>query len=138
MFFLFLSILCRGQEPMAAGKPAAVNNPTLTLFVITGSDWCMNCKRLEKKVLSEPAFIESMKKNGIEIRIIDFPQRKKLETGILKYNQSIADNYHFNGVYPTLILAKNDSKQYHLFFYGNQGWYEFSSFILEQKAKMNE
>ena len=42
-----------------------------------------------------------MNQNGIEIRIVDFPQRKKLDPSILKYNQAIADKYHFEGIYPS-------------------------------------
>jgi thiol-disulfide isomerase/thioredoxin len=138
LLLLILPAAGRGQELATTASPNAANVTTCTLFVFTGSDWCMNCKRLEKKVLGEPAFAESMKKNGIEIRIIDFPQRKKLDPAVLKYNQSIADNYHFEGVYPTLVLAKSDSRLYRLFFYRNQGWDEFSGIILEHKAKMNE
>lgn len=138
LLLLLFSVAGQGQELTATTDSRAVNAPIYTLFIFTGSDWCTNCRRLEKKVLSEPAFTESMRKNGIEIRIIDFPQRKKPDPEILKYNQSIADSYHFEGIYPTLVLAKRDSKLYRLFFYKNQGWDEFSAVILEHKEKMNE
>ena len=138
LLLLILSANGRGQELATNSKPDTNHVSTFTLFIFTGSDWCMNCKRLEKKVLNEPAFTESMRKNGIEIRKVDFPQHIKLAPEVLKYNQSIADNYHFNSVFPTFVLAKNNSEQYRLFFYGNQAWDEFSRLILEYKAKMNE
>jgi thiol-disulfide isomerase/thioredoxin len=136
--FTVISFNAESQELAEKGKLPAGKISEYTLYIFTGSDWCVNCKRLEKKVLSDPAFAGIMEKNGIEIRIIDFPQRKKLEPEVLKYNQSVADNYHFGGVYPTLILAKTNSKVYFQFFYRNQDRDEYSRFILDQKAKMNE
>lgn len=138
LILLFLQFQGQSQDLASAGSQATGVVPDYTLFIFTGSDWCMNCKRLEKKVLSDPAFTESMKNNGIEIRIVDFPQRKKLDPETLKYNQSIADKYHFEGVYPSFVLTKKEAKQYKQFYYRNQGGDEFSGFILETKAKLDE
>lgn len=136
--FMVLSFGAESQEQAASVNPSTGMGPEYFLYIFTGSDWCVNCKRLEKKVLSDPAFSVTMEKNGIGIRIIDFPQRKKLDPEILKYNRSVADIYHFEGVYPTLVLAKSGSKTYTRLFYRNQGQDEYSRIILDQKAKMNE
>jgi thiol-disulfide isomerase/thioredoxin len=135
---LLLACHCQAQQLAATGTPLTSEVQEYTLYIFTGSDWCMNCRRLEKKVTGDPAFAASMKLNGIEIRIVDFPQRKKLDPSILKYNQAIADKYHFEGIYPSLVLAKNDSEHFRLFYYKNQDRTEFSGFILETKAKLNE
>jgi hypothetical protein len=138
LFLWFLPFAGHSQDLAATGKPVTSKVPEYTLYIFTGSDWCMNCRRLEKKVTGDPAFAEFMKQNGIEIKIVDFPQKKKLDPSVSKYNQSIAEKYHFEGVYPSLVLAKNDSKLYQLFYYKNQDRDEFSSVILGNKASLDE
>ena len=111
---------------------------TYKLYIFTGYDWCANCKRLEKKVLSDSSFIRTMKENGIEIRMIDFPQRIRLEPQVQKYNREIAEKYGFAGIYPTLVLAGGQPDHYKIFFYQNQDSPEYSQLVLENKARLDE
>jgi len=80
--------------------------PTYKLIIFEGSDWCSNCIKLEKKILTSSTFTEFLTANHIVIERIDFPQRKKLTPELVTYNESIADKYHFTGTYPTLILVE--------------------------------
>lgn len=107
------------------------------LYIFTGSDWCVDCRRLEKNVLSDAAFLKTMEKNNIEVEIIDFPQRKKLPPEVVKHNESIAENYNFQGIFPTLILSQTKEK-YEPLKYKNEKAVEFSEIVLEKLNYLNE
>ncbi|TMU56756.1 thioredoxin fold domain-containing protein [Flagellimonas algicola] len=81
------------------------------LILFEGSDWCVNCIRLEKNVLSNAAFITYAENHGISIERIDFPQRKELDEATQLYNAEMAEKYNFQGIFPTLILEKADTKE---------------------------
>ena len=101
-------------------NPPAKDSCPPTLYVFEGSDWCSNCRRLESNVLSDSIFVNRMATLGVTVERIDFPQRKKLPKKQKEYNQSIADKYAFDGVYPTLILGCPESSEYHKISYENQ------------------
>ena len=64
-FFLCLSFTMQGQDQ------------DYTLLVFEGSDWCANCRRLNKKVLSTSEIQNFLDKKSIALQKVDFPQRKK-------------------------------------------------------------
>ena len=72
---------------------------TAVLYVFTGSDWCADCRRLKKNVLSDSVFIASMERNKIKIEIIDFPQRIKLSPEVVKHNEAVAETFGFQGIF---------------------------------------
>lgn len=74
------------------------------LIIFEGSDWCRNCRRLEKEVLSKEAFTTFLTNHSIKIEKVDFPQRKKLSKEVKAHNEAIAEKYDFEGIYPTIIL----------------------------------
>ena len=113
------------------------NLSTAVLYIFTGSDWCAVCKRFEKNVLSDSLFTKNMELNNIEIQIIDFPQRKKLTKEVIKHNESIAETYNFQGVFPTLILSKTQEK-YESLKYKNEKGDEFSELVIEKLKDLNE
>lgn len=90
------------------------------LIVFEGSDWCANCRRLEKTILSDSNFIHEMKISSIEIERIDFPQRKKLPESIQLYNKETADKYNFEGSFPTLVLLNSTNSVYQKISFSNQ------------------
>ena len=135
---VFLSTGFPGYDslPKAPSEFSPVNSKA-TLYVFTGSDWCVDCKRLEKNVLSDPAFKTSMKHNGINVEIIDFPQRKKLSPEVIKHNEAVADAYGFKGIFPTLILSRSE-KNYQPIGYNNEPAENFSAIILSKLQVLDE
>lgn len=90
------------------------------LIIFEGSDWCLNCRRLEKRIISDSVFINFLKSNKIVLERIDFPQRKKLSHQQVQYNEEIAKRYGFRGVFPTLVLSKSDTLKYKRIFYNKE------------------
>jgi thiamine biosynthesis lipoprotein len=90
---------------------SSIDNPNLKLIIFEGSDWCVNCIQLEKNILSDVAFIEFSEGNEIEIERIDFPQRKKQDKEVEKYNADMAEKYDFDGTFPTVILLEKETNE---------------------------
>ena len=92
MFFKHFLLTC--SFLFSAFFIVAQEKPTdYKLVVFEGSDWCNNCIRFEKKVLSNKSFIHFTDVKKIEIERIDFPQRKKLDKEIKDYNRSNIDKF---------------------------------------------
>ncbi|WP_420399921.1 thioredoxin fold domain-containing protein [Flagellimonas sp.] len=104
------------------------------LILFEGSDWCVNCIRLEKNVLSNTAFITYAEKHSIHIERIDFPQRKQLDEATQQYNAEMAEKYNFQGIFPTLILEKTDTKETQTLEYLDQSC---SDFIAQLSSNLN-
>ena len=94
------------------------------LLIFTGSDWCPNCRRLEKKILSDSSFI-SFTRNKLLIEFADFPQHKKLDARTIEKNKTLAEKYHFRGIYPTILLLDSSGNIKGEIFYRNQNSKEF-------------
>nr|WP_299388602.1 thioredoxin family protein [Allomuricauda sp.] len=95
------------------------------LILFEGSDWCVNCIRLERNVLSNERFVQFAEAKGIAVERIDFPQRKELDEATREYNANMAEKYNFQGVFPTLILEKTDSGQTTILEYLDQSCSDF-------------
>jgi len=111
---LVCSFFCSNLNMKPDLPPAAV------LYVFEGSDWCNNCARLEKKILTDSIFQKQISTLEIELERIDFPQRKKLPSELMEYNQKIAEKFGFDGVFPTLIIARTDTEHYLRIYYQNE------------------
>ena len=85
---------------------AQTESKAFELIIFEGSDWCSNCVRLEKNVLSNPGFESFLLERNIKLKRIDFPQRKLLDKEHMAYNVSVAEKYLFDGVFPTLLLIE--------------------------------
>lgn len=101
------------------------------LVVFEGSDWCSNCRRFKKKVLSDNAFQGYLDKENIKLTKIDFPQRKKLTREQEMINKKYAEKYKFTGVFPTIILSKTDTRSYINLSYTNQTTDQFIQQIVD-------
>lgn len=124
ILFLLTSVLLLGSK---------VSEPNYKLIVFEGSDWCTNCRRLEKQILSKEELKNFLKESSIELEKIDFPQRKKLPKETVVYNESIAEKYGFDGTYPTvLLLNKRSSRYVKLTQYTNQSVGEFCDMISQE------
>ena len=83
------------------------------LIVFEGSDWCSNCLRLERNVLSQASFTEYSSSVSLEIERIDFPQRNEQDEATRVYNAEVAEKYEFKGIFPTVLLVDNSNGEVH-------------------------
>jgi len=102
---------------------------TYRLLVFEGSDWCANCRRLEKKVLSKELTQAFFEEKGIAVQKVDFPQRKKLDADVLAQNKALAERYGFRGEFPTVLLVKTSSDESQTIPYRNQNPEEFIELV---------
>jgi thioredoxin-related protein len=109
-----------------------------TLFVFEGSDWCSNCRRMEKNVLSDTLFTSAMEKAHIAIERVDFPQRAKLDEATIARNDSLAQHFQFDGIFPTVVIARNVDERYSKATYHNETAADFARFILKAAAALYE
>ncbi len=109
----FLGILSFTLLSLFPSDPISKSGYKLIIF--EGSDWCRNCRRLEKEVFSKKEWTNFLDQYGIEVEKIDFPQRKKQRKEVKRYNSEIAEKYNFEGVFPTLILVDMNSEKYFKF-----------------------
>lgn len=103
--------------------------PVYQIIVFEGSDWCVKCMSLEKEVLSDSTFINYLEKQGIELSRIDFPQRKKQKKSVRRYNESVAETYNFDGVFPTLVFVNHASDEISKIYYDNRSSEELIQII---------
>jgi len=81
------------------------------LMSFSGSDWCVNCMRLDKTLFQSKAFEIYAKANLILVKV-DFPSKKKnkLSKPQQSLNDALADKYNKKGVFPlTLVLTADAS-----------------------------
>ncbi len=111
------------------------NDVKYKLILFEGSDWCVNCIRLEKNVLTNAAFIDFMKKRNITFERIDFPQRKQLDEATQQYNAEMAEKYGFQGIFPTIILERSNSEQTQTLEYHDQSCSDFIAQLSSNLSK---
>ena len=109
--------------------PLQAQDSDYRLLVFEGSDWCANCRRLEKKVLSKAQIQDYFEQHGVTVQKVDFPQRKKLADSILQQNKALAERYGFKGEFPTLLLVNSSSDQSQRIPYRNQNPQEFIALV---------
>ena len=90
----------------AAIADASANNRQI-LLVISGSDWCPPCKKLEKQVLSHKDFKKIASQSLVLVKA-DFP-RKAQKPEIKKQAQEVVRRYPYDG-FPTVYLLGPDGK----------------------------
>ncbi|WP_073176408.1 thioredoxin fold domain-containing protein [Flagellimonas flava] len=106
-----------------------------TLILFEGSDWCMNCIRFEKNVLSSTYVKYFFSQEDIEVERIDFPQKKKLKQEIKDYNAKVAEEYDFKGIFPTILLINNSTDKVITLEYHDQSPADFVSQIKSNLSK---
>ena len=81
------------------------------LIVFSGSDWCVNCIKLKKKVLDTPAF-EAFAMEQLTLLNLDFPSDKKnaLPAEQVKKNEALAAKYNPEGSFPLCIILSSEGK----------------------------
>jgi thioredoxin-related protein len=79
------------------------------LLNFTGSDWCVNCFRLDDEVFSKPEFADYARDHYVLVTL-DFPIKKELSEKVTQQNLALQAKYAVANI-PTLILLDASEKQ---------------------------
>ena len=89
------------DQPDPFSKAKELHRPMLLIF--SGSDWCLPCQWLERKILTDSSFEEFAGENLVLLKA-DFPQKKKLPPETAERNERLAEEFNPEGVFPFLVL----------------------------------
>jgi thiol:disulfide interchange protein len=92
----------------AAVAQARTDNKKI-LLNFTGSDWCVNCFRLDDEVFSKPDFATYAREHYVLVTL-DFPIKKELSEKVAKQNMELQAKYAVVNI-PTLVLLDGAEKQ---------------------------
>lgn len=87
----------------------AQNKPIILVF--SGSDWCAPCMKLDKTIWQSEAFKKYALTNYI-LQRADFPKKKQnqLPEELKKQNQSLAEKYNQEGIFPLVVVLDGKGK----------------------------
>jgi thioredoxin-related protein len=93
-------------------KLAAEESNKFILMSFQGSDWCGNCKRLEKALFQDSAFSDFAKTNLVLLKL-DFPVQKKnkLSKEQTAHNEALAEIFNSNGEFPKVLILSADGEK---------------------------
>lgn len=93
----------------ATTEANAQNKPIILVFA--GSDWCAPCIKLDKAIWQSEAFKSYSETNYILERA-DFPKKKQNELAeeLKKQNQSLAEKYNKEGIFPLVVVLDGKGK----------------------------
>jgi thioredoxin-related protein len=95
---------------LAQAKVEAKKSNKLILAVLSGSDWCHWCKKMDKEVFTTAEFKTFAKKHFV-LLFIDFPRKKKISPALRKQNRGILKTYKVKyGWVPTTLLLDANGK----------------------------
>ena len=81
----------------------------LVLLDFTGSDWCLPCKMLHDKVLTQKKFLDHASENLVLV-MLDFPSSKPQADQLKEANRKLAKKFNIEG-YPTLVLLDSEGNE---------------------------
>jgi len=102
-------------------------------LLITGSDWCIWCKRLEGQVLSKKEFLDKVPKDFVLVKL-DFPRNKKIPEDQRKRNRAVKEQYGARG-FPTVFLLDSDGHVYAKTGYRRGGPEKYVAFLAELRKE---
>ena len=90
-------------------KSKAKSEHKLILLKFSGSDWCVPCINIQKKVIDTEEF-QNFAHQNLVLMNADFPRLKKnkLSEQEQKKNGELADRYDKDGVFPKMVLLDSD------------------------------
>jgi len=100
-------------------------------LLITGSDWCIWCKRLEGEVLSKNAFLDNVPKHFVLVKL-DFPRHRQIPEAQRKRNRAVMRKYGARG-YPTVFLLDSKGIPYAKTGYRPGGPEKYVQFLEKQR-----
>ena len=129
--FMFIAAFFSVKAQTAVADSAfsrAQERNKMVLLIFSGSDWCKQCMRFEKKILADPVFDHFADSNLIVLQA-DFPQGKKLPPQTLKHNEDLAERYNPSGSFPLFVLLRPDQTVLAYLNYSNEDSHEFIRMI---------
>ena len=114
LMFLFVVSLGYSQDwktNLDLVKKEAISQNKPILLVFSGSDWCAPCIKLDKSIWQSAEFKEYAATNLVLERA-DFPKKKQnqLDPDIKKQNESLADIYNKDGIFPLVVVLDSNGK----------------------------
>jgi thioredoxin-related protein len=113
LLFFFYSTSVYSQIEKNTNWEIAKNKAELSnkniLIILTGSDWCKPCIKMEKKVIHTPQF-EEYAKNNLEIFEINLPNHFDYSSEIIKEYEYFKNKYQSNAL-PSLILVDKNGNE---------------------------
>ncbi len=79
------------------------------LMVFSGSDWCQPCIKLKKLVFENEDFMH-FAEDKLVLLEVDFPRKRKnkQEKEQITHNESLAEKYNPDGIFPKVLLLKDN------------------------------
>lgn len=111
---LFIVTIGYSQEwktNFEVAKTEATNQNKNILLVFSGSDWCGPCIKLDRDIWKSACFME-FAKNNLILERADFPKKKQnqLTPEIKELNQSLAEKYNKDGMFPLVVVVNKNGK----------------------------
>ena len=112
--YIYSSLICffpkANAQPSGSQKDpfyqaSELHRPVLLIF--SGSDWCLPCLWLEKKIFNDSAFKSYADENLVLFKA-DFPQKKKLSPLRVSMNEKLAEEFNPDGIFPLVLLLGPD------------------------------
>lgn len=102
---LFLLSTTSWETDFEKARQSAQAEHKLILLNFSGSDWCVNCIRLEKDIFEDSNFTHYTDEHLVLVNA-DFPRLKKHELSKeqQKKNDQLADTYNKDGIFPLTLL----------------------------------
>ena len=116
---LSISAVSGQTDKLLAAKEKAKSDGKAILIKFSGSDWCVPCIQLQKRVFEDSLFLSFAEKNLVII-YADFPRQKKnrLSAAEEQDNEKLAEQFNNEGEFPSMVLLSNDGtilKKWHGF-----------------------
>ncbi len=96
---------------LSVAKEKAKTEHKLILLKFSGSDWCIPCINIQKKVIDTPEF-QNFAKSNLVLMNADFPRLKKNlpSESDKKLNAALAEKYDKEGIFPKMLLLDENGK----------------------------
>lgn len=96
---------------LKAAKQQAKIEHKLILLKFSGSDWCVPCINVQKKVIDTEEF-QDFASTRLVLMNADFPRQKKnqLSAEDTKKNAELAEQYNKEGIFPKFVLLDENGK----------------------------
>lgn len=107
--FLSAAIPDGWSDDYLAASVLADKNGQNMLFLFTGSDWCVWCKKLHEEILDTDVFKEWAGENIILI-YVDFPRNDYRSEATREQNSALDEKFDVSG-YPTAIITDSSGKE---------------------------
>ena len=95
---------------IAKSKAASLQQRIVLVF--QGSDWCGNCKRLERDLFENADFQKFAEGNLVMLKV-DFPMKKqnKLSKEQTEHNDNLAEQFNPDGAFPKVLIFNGNGEK---------------------------